>query len=167
MKLKQMMFMKIFIEIKIYLILVITLKIQSFFYLANKKVIGKMKDEVNGKIINEFVRLKSLVIVDNQEIKKAKGINKNVAKNIRHKEYFDVLFNRNLIRHKMKRIQMKLHRIGTYDVCKISLSCFDDKRYILYDDSINSLTYFHPFLFYYYIFEYFYYSNAFLFCLFC
>ena len=42
----------------------------------------------------------------------------------------------------MKRIQSKLHRIGTYDVCKISLSSFDDKRHIL-DDGINSLAYFH------------------------
>ena len=42
----------------------------------------------------------------------------------------------------MKRIQSKLHRIGTYDICKISLSCFDYKRYIL-DNAINSLTYFH------------------------
>ena len=42
----------------------------------------------------------------------------------------------------MKRIQSKLHRIGTYDVCKISLSCSDDKRYIL-GDGINSLAYFH------------------------
>ena len=41
----------------------------------------------------------------------------------------------------MKRIQSKLHKIGTYDICKISLSCFDDERYIL-DDSINSLAYF-------------------------
>ena len=42
----------------------------------------------------------------------------------------------------MKRIQSKLHRIGTFSVCKISLSYFDDKRYIL-DDGINSLAYFH------------------------
>ena len=28
----------------------------------------------------------------------------------------------------MKRIQSKLHKIGTYEVCKISLSCFDDAR---------------------------------------
>ena len=42
----------------------------------------------------------------------------------------------------MKRIQSKLHRIATCNVCKISLSCFDDKRYILRDD-INSLAYFH------------------------
>ena len=42
----------------------------------------------------------------------------------------------------MKRIQSKLHIIGTYDVCKISLSCFVDKRCIL-RDGINSLAYFH------------------------
>ena len=42
----------------------------------------------------------------------------------------------------MKEIQSKLHEIGTYDVCKISSSCFDDKRYVL-DDEINTLAYFH------------------------
>ena len=31
----------------------------------------------------------------------------------------------------MKRIQSKKHEIDTYYVNKISLSCFDDKRYIL------------------------------------
>ena len=38
----------------------------------------------------------------------------------------------------MKRIQSKLHKTGTYDVCKISLSCFDDKRYVL-NDGVNTL----------------------------
>ena len=48
------------------------------------------------------------------------------------------------MRHKMKRTQSKLHRIGTYDVCKILLSCFDDKRFILdAGDGINSSDYFH------------------------
>ena len=46
------------------------------------------------------------------------------------------------MRRRMKRIRSKLHIIATYDVCKISLSCFDNKRYIL-DDGINNLTYFH------------------------
>ena len=73
-----------------------------------------------------------LVIVNNKEIKKAKGFNKDVVKNIRYKECIYVLFNRSLM----------LHKIGTYDVCKFSWSCFDDKRYIL-DDGINSLVYFH------------------------
>ena len=47
-----------------------------------------------------------------------------------------------MVRHLTKRIQIKLHRIGTYDVFKVSLFCFDDKRYIL-DDGVNSLAYFH------------------------
>ena len=42
-----------------------------------------------------------------------------------------------IIKHIMKTIQSELHKIGTYDVCKISLSCFDDKRYIL-DDGLFS-----------------------------
>ena len=62
--------------------------------------------------------------------------------NIRDKEYLNVLINKKIMRHKMKRIQSKLHKIGTYDVCKISLSCFDNKRYLL-DDGINILAYFH------------------------
>ena len=93
----------------------------KFFDSVNKQVIGKMK----GKIINEFAGLKSkmcsLISVDNEEVTKAKGVNKK----IRHKEFVNVLFNKKVIRHNMKRIQSKLHKIGTYDVCKISLSCFD------------------------------------------
>ena len=42
----------------------------------------------------------------------------------------------------MEGIQSKLHRIGTYNVFKISFSCFDDKRYIL-DNGINIFAYFH------------------------
>ena len=118
----------------------------NIFDLVNKTVIGKMKDEVKGKIISEFVGLKSkmysVVIVNNEEIKKAKGVKNNVVKNIRHKEYLDVLFNKYFVRHKMKSIQSKLHRIGTSDVFKISFSCFDDKKYIL-DDNVNSLAYYH------------------------
>ena len=41
----------------------------------------------------------------------------------------------------MKKIQSKLHRVRTYDVYQISLSCFDDKRYVL-DDGVNTLAYF-------------------------
>ena len=41
----------------------------------------------------------------------------------------------------MKRIQAKKHKIGTYEIDKIYLSCFDDKRYVL-DDGVNTLAYF-------------------------
>ena len=45
-----------------------------------------------------------------------------------------------MIRYKMKRIQSKLHKIGSYNVSKISLFSFDGKRYAL-GDGINSLAY--------------------------
>ena len=42
----------------------------------------------------------------------------------------------------MKRIQSKKHKLGTYEIAKISLSCFDNKRYML-DDGIYMSAYFH------------------------
>ena len=57
-------------------------------------------------------------------------------------KFKDVLFNKKIIRHKMKRIQSKKHKLGTYEIDKISLSCFDHKRYVL-DDGIYTLSYFH------------------------
>ena len=111
------MFMKNFISGKIYLNLEIIQKIQSFLMRLIKKVIGKMKDEFGGVTIIEFVWLKPKI-------------------------FKDVLFNKKIIRHKMKRIQSKKHRLGTYKIDKISLSCFDNKRYVL-DDGIHTLSYFH------------------------
>ena len=54
----------------------------------------------------------------------------------------DVLLNEKNIRQKMKRIQSKKHKLGTCEIDKISLSCFNDKRYVL-DDGIRTLAYFH------------------------
>ena len=52
----------------------------KFFDPVNKKVIGKMKDELKGKVISDFVGLKSkmysLISVYNEEFTKAKGVNK-------------------------------------------------------------------------------------------
>ena len=100
-----------------------------------------MKDELNGSKTVKLVGLKSkmysLISFDNKEINKAKGVHKK----LRHKEYVDVLFNKKAVRHKVKRIQSILHEIGTYGLNRISLSCFDDKRYVL-GGAINTLTYF-------------------------
>ena len=112
-----------------------------FFDPVNKKIISKMKDEFKGNIICDFAglqsKLYSLISVDNEEVTKAKGVNKK----IRHKKLVRILLNKKVIRHNMKRIQSKLHRIGICDVCKISLSCFVDKRYVL-DNGVNTLAYF-------------------------
>ena len=42
----------------------------------------------------------------------------------------------------MRRIHFKNHKLGTYEISKISLSCFDDKRFLL-NDGIHMLAYFH------------------------
>ena len=57
------------------------------------------------------------------------------------KEFVNVLFNKKIIKDKMKRIQSKLHKIDIHEVCKIFLSCFDDKRYILDDGIIVWVTF--------------------------
>lgn len=50
-----------------------------------------------------------------------------------------------LMRHNMKRNKNKLHKLGVYNGCKISLSRFDDKYYNLHD-GINSIAYLHKVL---------------------
>ena len=60
---------------------------------ANKLVIEKMKNEVGGIAIEEFVGLNPKMysfLVKNCEHKKAKGMNKNVVATISHDEYEDV-----------------------------------------------------------------------------
>ena len=47
-----------------------------------------------------------------------------------------------IIINKMKRIQNEKHKFRKYEVNSISLSCFDDKRYIL-DYGVHTLAYFH------------------------
>ena len=49
----------------------------------------------------------SLIAADDKGVKKARGVNKNFITNIGRKEFVDVLFNKKIIRHKMKRIQSK------------------------------------------------------------
>ena len=91
--------MKNFLSGNIYLTLVI---IET-----NKKVIGKMKDEFGGVMIIEFVGLKSKTY----SIKKIDGKEHNAAKGVSIATEFDnfkdVLFNKKIIRQKMKRIQSK------------------------------------------------------------
>ena len=103
-------------------------KDSKFFNDTNKKVIGKMKDEFGGVIIIEFVGLKSKM----NSIKKIVGKEHNTAKRVSiatdFNNFKNVLFNKKIIRHKMKRIQSKKHKFGAYEIDKMSLSCFDNKR---------------------------------------
>ena len=64
-----------------------------------------------------------------------KGINKNIVKNMTNQQYR----NRGI---ETERIESKSQRFGTYEVNKISLSCFNDKQYIA-DHGIKTLPYKH------------------------
>ena len=103
----------------------------KFFDPTNKKVIGKMKDESERRIIGEFVGLKSkmhsMKNIDGKESNTAKGVNIANVFN----EFKNTWLNKKIIRHKMRRIQgKKNHKMGgTYEINKISLSIFDDKRF--------------------------------------
>ena len=107
-----------------------------YFDKTNKKVIGKFKDEASAVPIKEFVGLRSKMysyIKDNKKCEKtAKGIKKNIIKNnIKHTDYKNVLFKNKQMQHTMKTIRSSKHQLSSYEMNKISLSCFDDKRYIL------------------------------------
>ena len=72
------------------------------FDMSNKKVLGKFKDELNSKIITEFITLKpkmySFEYIDNALIKnenKCKGVKKSV--DLKHDEYKQSLFTEKII----------------------------------------------------------------------
>ena len=95
---------------------------------ANKKIIGKFKDEACGILITEFIGLKSKMysyVKDNEKGgRNAKGIKKNVIKNnIKHEDYKNTLINNEQMYQKMKTIRSQRHQLGSYEINKASLRC--------------------------------------------
>jgi len=85
----------------------------------------------------------SYTVLGEGENKKAKGVKKNVIKNeIRHNDYLDVLKFYKTLHHQMNTIRSESHQINSYHINKVSLSPFDDKRYIL-NDEVTILAYGH------------------------
>ena len=111
----------------------------------NKKVPGMMKDEAGGKIIEEFVGLRSKLysykMFEGKEEKKCKGIKKVVVKKqISFEDYKECLFSRTPQMRKMNVIRSHQHEIFSETVNKIALSANDDKRIIL-DDGFSTLAF--------------------------
>ena len=103
---------------------------------VNKKVIGKFKDEVAGKQITHFVGLRpklySYKIEDEKELKKCKGIKKNVIKKeLDFDAYVNCLFTGEKEMRTMKIIKSEKHDIYSKEVNKVALSNQDDKRRVL------------------------------------
>jgi len=116
--------------------------------LVNKKVLKKFKDELNGKIMEEFVGLRSKmyahrVFEDKKETKKIKGIKKNVVqKIITFNDFKNCLLNKNLVYRKQNMFRTKIHDIYTVEQNKKALSAYDDKRHIL-ENCIDTLAWGH------------------------
>ena len=97
----------------------------------NKKVIGKFKDELGGKIMTEFCALRAKAYAykldDDVEKKKAKGTKKCVVeREIIFKNYMDSLFNNEIIIRSQQRFKSNHHNVCTEEVNKIALSSNDD-----------------------------------------
>ena len=97
--------------------------------------------------ITEFIGLRSKMysyIKDNNKGgKTANGIKKNIIKNnLTHENCKSILLENKQMHHTTKTIRSKNHQLESYELNKISLPCFDDKRYIS-NDGITSYAYGH------------------------
>ena len=112
---------------------------------ANKKVIGMFKDEVAGKQITHFVGLRpklySFKIEEDREVRKCKGVKKNVVKKkLDFDDYVKCLFSGEKEMRSMKIIRSEKHDIYSKEVNKIALSNEDDKREV-HKDNIHTLAF--------------------------
>ena len=113
----------------------------------NKKVIGRFKEELGGKIMKEFraPRAKTyLYLIDcyydddydkNKIInKKAKGTKKCVMKRrIKFKDYKDSVFGNKTILRSQLRFKSDHHIVYTEEINKVAISSNDDKRLQTHD----------------------------------
>jgi hypothetical protein len=116
------------------------------FSTTNKKIPGKMKDEMNGELILEFVGIRSKmysVLTETEAKKKAKGISKHITEKVlKHTDYVQCIQTWKKSVHEMKQIRSKRHQIYTLSLMKTSLNPLDTKRWIC-DDGISTLPYGH------------------------
>lgn len=118
-----------------------------FHDVTNFKVIGKFADELPNTYIREFIGLKpklySILFDDNQCKNTAKGLQRSVLKNsVTHDDYRNVLFERAVISHDVRRIQSRHQTLSTVKTRKTVFTPLCDKRYYL-NDGIRSLAFGH------------------------
>ena len=114
----------------------------KYFCNDNKKVLSKMKDEYGGNAPKDVIALRSKIYLILDTKNNEKNTDKRHNSYIKYGDFCDTLFNKKVLRHKMRRIKSKNHNLITYESNKTSTSYFDDKRYIL-NDGTNTLPYGH------------------------
>lgn len=102
---------------------------------VNKKQLGKMKDENNGRIMKQFVGLRAklyAIDVEGQPAKKkAKGVTKASLKEITFDDYMECLNECITNTRPQNRIHHDRFQVYTMKQAKIALSWADDKRQLL------------------------------------
>ncbi|CAD6225170.1 GSCOCG00011823001-RA-CDS [Cotesia congregata] len=120
--------------------------------LVNKKVLGLMKDENNGKIMSEFVGLRAKLYAfqiyksgegqiqayeSDEEIKddmvkmRAKGVKKSTLRTKTFDDYRQCLFDNIRVTKDEYVIKSRNHEVNTLFQTKLALSWEDDKRQLL------------------------------------
>ena len=104
----------------------------------NKKVNGLFKDELVGKIMKQFVALRSktysCLMDDDSEYKKVKGTKKYAIKReTKFNDYANCQFNNEIILKSQKRFKSEAHNVYAEEINKIALSSKDDKRLQTFD----------------------------------
>lgn len=106
----------------------------ALFSNKNKKIVNKMKDEMGGEIITEFIGLRPKMYsiqTTSREIKRSKGVKKSVVENeIMHGDYKTTLETDQIQRRDIHLLNSKNHNIYQITTNKVSLSSLDTKRYM-------------------------------------
>jgi hypothetical protein len=134
----------------------------------NGKVIGKFKDECEGKRILEFCGLKpklyALIHEEADKVEKgedddtdeekneepskpqckrrAKGVSTSVSKKLCFDDYKSVLFDQSTIKKEMHSIRSFKHELYTIATTKVAQNAFCNKRY-WHDDGVYAYAYGH------------------------
>ena len=104
----------------------------------NKKVIGKFKDELKGKIMTENCNARAKTYAfrydNDKENKKAKGTKKCVIKkDLTFENYKESVLKNKIIIRSQLRFKSDHHNVYTEEIDKIEISSNDDKRLQTFD----------------------------------
>ena len=110
----------------------------------NKKVLGKFKDESAGREICEFIALRpkmySILYKSGVEEKRVKGVKKSAIQEMRHALFRSTLLENKFVYKTFDTMRSLKHKVYVISQKKLSLSPFEDKRYLL-QDGIHSMAY--------------------------
>ena len=117
-----------------------------YYSAENKMVVGKMKDELKGKIAQEVAacapKMYAFQMIDLSEKKTAKGVLSAALKNTRYASYMKQIFSPAPMFVDACTIRSDLHDLHTVHKRKHGLSSFDNKRFIM-EDGVRTLAFGH------------------------